>query len=401
MIKILIISNLYPPYHIGGYELGCMEVVEGLKSRGYDIKVLTSTYGYNGSVVESGVIRALKAQFGWVLKEDESIKAAPSSYSEYNKTVLRNILSEFLPNLVYVWNYSGLHPALLYYLQDQNIPVVYYVSDYWLTQRLYQGKLVTASWIEKLWGNLFGNRNVACARQIDLQHSQFVSHFVKQRTIVAGHHCERGLVIPWGVDTQAFPFKEKLGQHMRLLYVGQVVPHKGLNTAILALQKMRQEEGLKNICLRIVGGTVLPNHEKDLRDMVNCHGLENNVRFEGEFKREQLPKIYAENDILLFPSIWEEPFSITILEAMASGLAVVATDTGGTPEILVDGDNAMLFSKEDSDCCAGKTIELIKNISLYEKIVHEARKCIESRFLMKSMVYKIDRHLRDVVKCQE
>jgi glycosyltransferase involved in cell wall biosynthesis len=286
----------------------------------------------------------------------------------------------------------------LFDLQGQNIPAVYYVSGYWLTERLYRSPDVAMSGLKKLWYNIFGALGITRTNKIGLQYSQFVSEFVKQRTIDAGLSCEKGLVIPWGVDTKAFPFKERLGKHIRLLYVGQVVPHKGITTALEALHKMMQQEGLEDICLKIVGGTVLPNHEKSLRDMVKQYGLENNVCFEGEFRREQLPEIYAKNDILLFPSIWEEPFSITILEAMASGLAVVATNTGGTPEILVDNINAMLFPKEDADCCANKTIQLIKNASLFYSIVHEARNCIEGRFLMKSMVDKIDQHLKDLVK---
>jgi glycogen(starch) synthase len=400
MIKLLVISNLYPPYHIGGYELGCMEVLEGLRRKGYDIKVLTSTYRYNESDVEYNVIRALKANFGWENQEGVSINADPSSL-EQNRTVLRSVLNKFSPHIVYIWNYHGLHPSLLFDLQCLNIPIVYYVSGYWLTERLYSTPDVAVRGIKKLWCNIFGPLGITRANTIDLQHSQFVSEFVKKRTIDAGLSCEKGLVIPWGVDTNAFQFKEKPGKHMRLLYVGQVVPHKGIITALEAFHKMRQQEGLEDTRLRIVGGTVLPNHERALRDVIKRYGLENYVRLEGECRKEQLPEIYAENDILIFPSIWEEPFSITVLEAMASGLAVVATNTGGTSEILVDNVNAQIFPKEDADCCADKTIQLIKNEFLFESIVHEARNCIEGRFLMRSMVDKIDQHLQDVAKRRE
>lgn len=397
MIRLLVISNLYPPYHVGGYELGCMEVLEGLKGKGYNIKVLTSTYGYDGSSVEADVIRALKVYLGWKTQSGGSTNLDPSSYLEHNRTVLKSVLSTFSPHIVYIWNYHGLHPSLLFDLQGHNIPVVYYVSGYWLTERLYRIPDFPVSGIKKLWRDIFGLLGITYTNKINLQFSQFVSEFVKQRTIDAGLKCERGLIIPWGVDVKAFPFKERPGKHTRLLYVGQLVPHKGIITALEALHKIRQHEGLEDVCLSIVGGTVLPNHLNTLHEIIKRYNLENNVRLEGEFRREQLPEIYAKGDILLFPSIWEEPFSITILEAMASGLAVVATNTGGTPEILLDSVNAMIFPKEDVDCCANKIIQLIKDASLFNSIVHEARNCIEGRFLMKSMVDKIDQHLKDVM----
>ena len=59
-MRILIVSNLYPPHHIGGYELGCRDVVEGLKARGHEVKVLTSTYGVGKRKCDGDVHRWLE-----------------------------------------------------------------------------------------------------------------------------------------------------------------------------------------------------------------------------------------------------------------------------------------------------------------------------------------------------
>jgi len=397
MIKILVISNLYPPYQIGGYELGCMEVVEGLRGKGYDVKVLTSTYRYNGDIPEAGVIRALKAYFRWEKRGGLSNEAGTSLYLEHNRIVLKNVLKEISPHIVYIWNFHGLHPSLLFDLQGLNIPIAYYVSDYWPTKPLYN-PYAGVSGITKLWRNVFDAVGIARMDKIDMKYAQFVSKYVKQRILNSGLHCEKGVVIHWGVNAGMFRFRARPGRHIRLLYVGQVVPHKGIVTAIEAFRQIRMQAGIEDARLRIIGGTVCSEHAKSLAEMIERYGLMKNVSLEGEFRREQLPEIYAENDILLFPSIWEEPFSITILEAMASGVAVVATDTGGTPEILADGVNAMLFPKEDANCCARKTIELIQNVDLYQKVVREARQCIEKGFMMTSMLDKIEQHLLEVAE---
>ena len=60
-MRILVISDLYPPYYIGGYELGCHDVVEGLKARGHEVKVRTSTYGIGKAQNDGDIYRWLKA----------------------------------------------------------------------------------------------------------------------------------------------------------------------------------------------------------------------------------------------------------------------------------------------------------------------------------------------------
>jgi len=58
-MRILVISNLYPPYHTSGYELGCQDIVESLKAREHQIKVLTSTYGLGYTQIEDHMHRML------------------------------------------------------------------------------------------------------------------------------------------------------------------------------------------------------------------------------------------------------------------------------------------------------------------------------------------------------
>ena len=67
----------------------------------------------------------------------------------------------------------------------------------------------------------------------------------------------------------------------------------------------------------------------------------------GQMSRDALTSAYREHDILVFASTWEEPLGITLLEAMASGLAVVGTGAGGSAEILQPEVNALTFPRSD------------------------------------------------------
>ena len=78
-MKILVVTNFYPPHYVGGYELGCRDVVEGLRQRGHKVDVLTSTWGVDRPLQEGGVHR-------WLVSDYESIAEGhdPSALSEWH-----------------------------------------------------------------------------------------------------------------------------------------------------------------------------------------------------------------------------------------------------------------------------------------------------------------------------
>jgi glycogen synthase len=174
------------------------------------------------------------------------------------------------------------------------------------------------------------------------------------------------------------------------LYVGQVTSHKGVHTAVEALKIIREQSKFKQATLTIVGG---PDYEGRIARLVFSLGLSGNVRFTGMVARERLPEIYREHDLLIFPSVWDEPFSITLLEAMSSGLAVVSTNTGGSPEILIDEMNALIFPKEDARSCASQIVRLLTDPQLFESIRREGRRTVEENFRLESMIDKIEASL--------
>jgi glycosyltransferase involved in cell wall biosynthesis len=93
--------------------------------------------------------------------------------------------------------------------------------------------------------------------------------------------------------------------------------------------------------------------------------------------------------------VWEEPFSIVLLEAMASGLATVATVTGGSPELVSDRENSLVFPKEDSRACAERIVELCNDAELYERVRRAGRERVRARHRLSTMVDAIESALAD------
>ena len=123
------------------------------------------------------------------------------------------------------------------------------------------------------------------------------------------------------------------------------------------------------------------------------------VRFLGKVPRTELPRIYAEHDVLVFPSEWDEPFAITPLEAMAGGLAVVGTTTGGSGELFRDRETAMVFEAGNAAACAEAIRQLCADRDLFEKIQGNASREVATHHTLDAMVDAIEQSLMGISDC--
>src|SRR6266542_6181850 len=132
-LKIAVVSNYYPPHYIGGYELGCRDVVERLKARGHEVRVLTSTYKVERPEDDGQVYRWLVSLPPW--------EPVPSGgffkllrREIINRRALDRLCRIFSPDLIYVWNPAGISLAFVFASASNRIPVCYFVSDHWLSE---------------------------------------------------------------------------------------------------------------------------------------------------------------------------------------------------------------------------------------------------------------------------
>jgi phosphatidylinositol alpha-1,6-mannosyltransferase len=144
--------------------------------------------------------------------------------------------------------------------------------------------------------------------------------------------------IPNGVDTSVFhpdPTTQRENEAVRLVCSGRLIERKGQQHLIPAVAELK-ERGL-DVELLIVG---TGDNELTLRRQVEELGLEDTVRFTGFVEWEKMPQVYQTSDIFVLPS-YNEGMSIALLEAMATGLPVIITNTGGAHE-LVDGNGVVV-----------------------------------------------------------
>jgi glycosyltransferase involved in cell wall biosynthesis len=402
-MRILIVSNTYPPYFVGGYELGCRDIVDGLTTRGHDVVVLTSDFGLDRPARDGSVYRWLTSTATWKAGRGPGklLKLVKKELHEQSR--FRDLCRHYRPDIVYVWNMGGISITIPFLAQRLHIPTAYFVSDMWLAT--WEDDRWWALWhrdVERLAGRLCGRvaRRTLTAlgllpghEALDLTSVQFASEFLKGSALAAGKQVAEARVIHWGVDVNQYASERKrTGSDgpARLLYVGRMTASKGVHTAIQALALALHSNPSRSATLTLVGGPTSSEYYETLRKMVSEARLSNEVRFTGLVPREALPALYEQHDVLVFPSAYDEPFSIALLEGMAAGLAVVGTPTGGTPEVLRDEVNGLVFPREDASACADQILRLLDDPGLSDRLGQAARRTVDAEFHIDQMISKVE-----------
>lgn len=168
-------------------------------------------------------------------------------------------------------------------------------------------------------------------------------------------------VICNGIDTDKFKpcLDKKIGKIIKLISVGRLATEKGYNYLLESLI------GINNVSLTLVGSGPL---ERELKELSNK--LDIKVDFVGRIDREEVIRKLQDSDIYISSSI-KEGMSNSILEAMATGLPIITTDTGGSKELVKD--NGFIIQKSDPNAIRDKLIKFIDNWNLVLSMGRESR----------------------------
>lgn len=417
-MRVLFLSNFYPPYDIGGYEQWCREVAVRLVERGHTIAVLTSNYGLKpGS--ENGtenVSRTLFLQTDNNYYDPAAFFLKRPSQEQANIRTLRHKINTFRPDIIMVWGMWNLTLNLPFYA-EQWLPgrVAYFISNYWPMDT----DLHTAYWQmptrrSLLWGvkrplsglALRKLRREGYPPKLQLDHAVCCSQFVRSTLVEAGKLPTRAEVLYGGIDPEPFLENSILsdGYHeqekgpLRLLYFGRLIHDKGVHTAIEAVGLLKQR-GLTAADLTLtILGSGHPDYETKLRELVERYEIVDQVRFVDQVPRESIPAWLGQFQVNLFTSIWPEPMARSMMEAMAAGLLVIGTEVGGQVEMLTPGKNALTYQAEDAETLANHIICVAGDPSLRIRLARAGQKLVLEKFTLNRMVDEIELFLHDVVR---
>jgi len=358
-MKILFINSEYPPVG-GGAGNASANIVRLLARMGDDVTLLTSRFeNLPRDEVRDGV-RILRISS---LRRRPDRSTATEQLSFLFSASLRtpSLARQFKPDVTLA--FFGLPSGAVAWLLKKRFGVPYIVSlrggdvpgfrpyDFRLFHKL------AAPLLHVIWRD--ASAVIANSRGLHDLASAF------DRTVDIS-------IIPNGVDLEKYCASDRDWSKPCLLSVGRVVYQKGFDLGLRALA------GLKDIEWewRIAGdGPQLPV----LQAMAKDHGLQDRISFLGWQTAEQLKEQYAAANLFLFPSR-HEGMPNAVLEAMASGLPVIATRIAGNEELVLDGESGALVPAEDVDSLRESLRPLLVQKEMRERMGIAARRRVEQFF---------------------
>lgn len=187
-------------------------------------------------------------------------------------------------------------------------------------------------------------------------------------------------IVP-GIDVKHFLPHEVKKSRPTLISVGRLVHRKGQDRLVEALPIIKR--AIPDVELVFVGEGP---HRRELDRLVEKHNLENSVRFIGRVNYKDLPKYFSLGDVFAMPSrnrlfgLEVEGLGIVFLEASACGLPVIAGDSGGAPDAVIEGETGYVVDGNDIESIAARAIELLSDPKLRARLGQRGRTWVEAEW---------------------
>lgn len=357
-LRILIVSPYFPPYP-GGLEYHVLNLSRGLAERGHEVTVVTS--GARTTFMD-GV----------------KVSSHGSLFKPLNNPITPGMLFSLLSrraDIIHCHGYFNFSSNLSFLAgKARRIPVVCTFHGYTLFFRIF------SRFMQGLYDNTVGSLMLK-------QFSAIIALSNSEREILErlGAPVDRIKIITNGVDVAKFFSRNEWNQRKNIvLFVGRLIPRKGVKYLLMAMPKILRDKPSAKL--------VIVGEGPEKRELLKiCDELEigNSVSFLGHVSDKELERLYNSAGVLALPSLLEA-VPLVLLEAMASGCPVVATDVNGIGEIVRNRETGLLVKPREPDELAQAVIEVLNREEKTMKMIRKAREIVKERFSLSHMVEEIN-----------
>ncbi len=316
-MRVLVLSDLYPPATRGGYEVECQGVVDHLRASGHVVTVLTSRWGSGHDERQGGVLRALPWTGEGTRRETLTAPAASAAAVR----VARSALTRFAPEVIYVWNAGGVPATALRTLQLSGVPMLVRVCEQWFGH-VYSGdqftrhRFRTRAGVRGAWDRAM--RGVGRMGPLDVELSSswpvavsYNSAFIRSQAPAPPQfdvvHDE--VIHPSNARMATLESVARAPVAGRVLFVGRLEERKGAWVAIDALSLLEREHGVR-ATLHVVGDGSAEEREA-LVARARGAGVADRVVLTGDLRGDAFAAEASAASAWCVPSVWDEPAGMT------------------------------------------------------------------------------------------
>lgn len=379
-MRLLLITNLYPPQELGGYGRCMADFAWGLLQRGHQIQVICNDAPYLGS---SGcgpnaepVDRSLKLKGNFAngvqLLQDNCARAQVDAA---NCKLIAQWLNADRWDGVLLGNLDLLGAEIFIPLLATKLPLLHHIG---FVSSPYPVEQMPSSPQYKLLAASVAVRKSLIEAGLPVANAPVIYPGARV-DLLGAPRVNRPL------PAQADGTSER---PLRVCFAGLMMASKGPHTLLEAALMLRSRGVFVEMML--AGGNFQGNYLSQMEQFCSSHGLQNQVRFLSQLNRDQLARFFRLNHVCVFPSIYPEAFGIVAAEAMASGLALVSTAVGGAAELFEDGISGLAYPPGDCTALANKLEKLAKNPSLLVNLQQAGEQRVKQQFSVNASAKKLE-----------
>jgi glycosyltransferase involved in cell wall biosynthesis len=271
---------------------------------------------------------------------------------QFDRIKLDNELKRINPDLTHIHGTEGIYGISNYSLKKAHLVTIQGISNLYNNElpksSSYPYLLLEKSIIRKY--KYFGNR----------------TDFGKEFILSINKNAEF-IFTPESINQIFFDYNT-IKDSKSLIFIGDIIERKGVDILIKALELIKKE--FKEIKLNVVG-TGNENYISELKKLAKDSGVDRNINWLGYKTNIEIKELFKLSSIFVFPTLIDNSPN-SLLEAMASGLICIASETGGIPSIIKNKMNGYLFQKKDYKRLAELVISVINNFSQNIKVSKNA-----------------------------
>lgn len=371
----------FPPV-IGGVESHLALLGPELVKQGYQVSLLTGTA--SGAPEEESYCGMHVRRTRWLDLNTMTPAMLTGQRGEIYRTI-DAFLRQVQPDVIHVHNmhyFSPVHAAVLARLKERwDVPLVLTAHNVWDDN-------------DPLWREM--NKYASMWDAVIA-----VSSYIKQALVQAGYEAARITVIHHGIDMARFTpptaaRRQEIARRFPQLAGRQVIFHparmsldKGCHISVRALAMLARDFPRVTLMLAGTGNTVdFKRHQsaqvRQIKDLVRQLGMEDHV-FIRFFPWREMPTAYQAADFCIYPSCFQEPFGLVMLESMATARPLVVSRAGGMPEIIQDGVNGYVVPLGDAAALAEKCRLLLADPELCQRLGRQGRALTEKYWTAQAM----------------
>lgn len=342
-MKICVISNLFPPYVRGGAERVADRIARSLVDRGHQVFVISTSPEADGVLKskENGmqIFRFRPKNIYHVLEDGQQpfwkriIWHLIDLFGKSSANQVGQILLQEKPDLVLTHNLKGIGLTIPKSIRKAKLPHLHLLHDVQLV--IASGMLINGEekhWMNKSW--LQEQYQTATRRALGSP-----DVIISPSKFLLDYHIRRGFFPESKTELLPNPAPEfggverrKLKGPLRLLFLGSLEEHKGLSWLLETLRPLEAD-----FQLTVAGSGSLESRVK------NLSVIDKRFKLFGPFSKDEEVDLLGDSDCLIVPSLCYENSPTVIYEALSCGIPVVASNIGGVPELIEQGENGYLF----------------------------------------------------------